>query len=158
MKKTILFALLLGIGGLATAQTSKVDLSKYPTPVTFTKEQDHANMQQQLGIKVLRPGPSGNESAPNAANDKAKFRGLMENWYEDQMDRVAGWYKRKLTFLTFIIGLVIACTFNVDTIRLTTDLSKMRICGHCLWRVLRLILRKIQKVVPRVLSMRRENT
>lgn len=60
----------------------------------------------------------------NAANDKAKFRGLMENWYEDQMDRVAGWYKRKLTFLTFIIGLVIACTFNVDTIRLTTDLSK----------------------------------
>ncbi|WP_339702665.1 hypothetical protein [Algoriphagus aquimarinus] len=32
MKKTILFTLLLGIGGLATAQTSKVDLSKYPTP------------------------------------------------------------------------------------------------------------------------------
>jgi len=73
MKKTILFALLLGIGGLATAQTSKVDLSKYPAPVTFTNEQDHANMQQQLGIKVLRPGPSGNESAPNAANyDESK--------------------------------------------------------------------------------------
>lgn len=29
---------------------------------------DHANMKQQLGIKTLRSGPSGNESAPNHAN------------------------------------------------------------------------------------------
>ncbi|WP_057936388.1 glucuronyl esterase domain-containing protein [Algoriphagus resistens] len=68
MIKVILFSLLLGITGLASAQTSSVDLSQYPAPVTFTNEQDHANMQQQLGIQVLRPGPSGNESAPNAAN------------------------------------------------------------------------------------------
>jgi hypothetical protein len=30
--------------------------------------EDHQNMKEQLGIKVLRPGPSGNESAPNHAN------------------------------------------------------------------------------------------
>ncbi len=36
-------------------------------------EQDHQNMMDQLGIKVLRPGPSGNEKAPNHANyDQAK--------------------------------------------------------------------------------------
>ena len=29
---------------------------------------DHQNMQQQLGITKLRPGPSGTETAPNAAN------------------------------------------------------------------------------------------
>jgi lysophospholipase L1-like esterase len=29
---------------------------------------DHRNMMEQLGIKTLRPGPSGNESAPNHAN------------------------------------------------------------------------------------------
>jgi len=29
---------------------------------------DHAQMLQQLGIKALRPGPSGQESAPNHAN------------------------------------------------------------------------------------------
>jgi hypothetical protein len=34
----------------------------------WTAEQDHQNMLDQLGIKALRPGPSGNESAPNAAN------------------------------------------------------------------------------------------
>jgi hypothetical protein len=40
----------------------------YTPPVTFTTEQDHQNMMDQLGIKTLRPGPSGNESAPNHAN------------------------------------------------------------------------------------------
>jgi hypothetical protein len=39
-----------------------------PPPVTFTAEQDHQNMMDQLGIKALRPGPSGNEDAPNHAN------------------------------------------------------------------------------------------
>ena len=31
-------------------------------------EADHRNMMEQLGIKALRPGPSGNEQAPNHAN------------------------------------------------------------------------------------------
>jgi hypothetical protein len=42
-------------------------------PVTFTAEQDQQNMMSQLGIKALRPGPSGNENAPNHANyDESK--------------------------------------------------------------------------------------
>jgi len=42
-------------------------------PVTLTAEQDQKNMMDQLGIKALRPGPSGNEKAPNHANyDESK--------------------------------------------------------------------------------------
>ena len=37
-------------------------------PVTFTTQEDHQNMIEQLGIARLRPGPNGNESAPNHAN------------------------------------------------------------------------------------------
>ncbi len=37
-------------------------------PVTMTAEQDHQNMMDQLGIRSLRPGPSGNDAAPNHAN------------------------------------------------------------------------------------------
>ena len=39
-------------------------------PLTWTAQQDHQNMKDQLGIKTLRPGPSGNAApgAPNAAN------------------------------------------------------------------------------------------
>jgi len=47
--------------------------AKPPGIVTFTTREDHQNMLEQLGITKLRPGPSGNERAPNAANyDEAK--------------------------------------------------------------------------------------
>src|SRR5690349_7333277 len=39
-----------------------------PAQDGWTAAQDHQNMMQQLGITKLRPGPSGNESAPNHAN------------------------------------------------------------------------------------------
>ena len=39
-----------------------------PTPKNWTAAEDHQNMMEQLGIKALRPGPSGNEQAPNHAN------------------------------------------------------------------------------------------
>ena len=50
----------LGAAALAQAPT--------PPPVTLTTDQDHQNMMDQFGIKALRPGPSGNEKAPNHAN------------------------------------------------------------------------------------------
>jgi lysophospholipase L1-like esterase len=41
--------------------------------MNWTVEQDHQNMMDQLGIKALRPGPSGDEKAPNHANyDESK--------------------------------------------------------------------------------------
>jgi hypothetical protein len=44
-----------------------------PPAVNWTAEQDHQNMMDQLGIKALRPGPSGNENAPDHANyDESK--------------------------------------------------------------------------------------
>jgi lysophospholipase L1-like esterase len=48
---------------LLVAQTGNA-----PEPKNWTAEQDHRNMMDQLGIKALRPGPSGNESQPNHAN------------------------------------------------------------------------------------------
>jgi hypothetical protein len=68
MRKLIFFLLLTGIVNATIAQSSLIDSSKYPRIVTFTAQKDHDNMMQQLGIKKLRPGPSGNESAPNHAN------------------------------------------------------------------------------------------
>lgn len=44
-----------------------------PPPAAFTADQDRQNMMDQLGIKALRPGYSGNEKAPNHANyDESK--------------------------------------------------------------------------------------
>ncbi len=39
-----------------------------PEPKNWTAAQDHQQMMEQLGIKSLRPGPSGNEKDANHAN------------------------------------------------------------------------------------------
>ncbi len=42
--------------------------SSVPEPQNWTTAEDHQDMMNRLGIKKLRPGPSGDEKAPNAAN------------------------------------------------------------------------------------------
>ena len=64
------FALLWLIAG---ASAKAQGTASVPPPVTFTADQGRQNMMDQLGIKALRPGPSGNEKAPNHANiDESK--------------------------------------------------------------------------------------
>src|SRR6266566_1139803 len=58
MRHVLLSALLLA------AQTA----ATLPDPKNWTAAEDHRDMMEQLGIKALRPGPSGNEQAPNHAN------------------------------------------------------------------------------------------
>ena len=58
-------AVLLVAAGLPGQQASA---PVQPEPKSWTTAEDHQNMMAQLGIKRLRPGPSGKESAPNAAN------------------------------------------------------------------------------------------
>src|SRR5436190_16374984 len=55
------------------APVSAANSSGFPPPMNWTADEDHQNMMDQLGIKALRPGPSGNENAPNHANyDESK--------------------------------------------------------------------------------------
>jgi len=68
MKKEKLLVLLLVVGTYAAAQQPLSDKGQYPPPMTLTAQQDHDDMMKQLGIKTLRPGPSGDEKAPNHAN------------------------------------------------------------------------------------------
>jgi hypothetical protein len=46
----------------------------------WTTEQDHADMQRQLGITALRPGPSGRDDAPNPANYDEAIANPYPDW------------------------------------------------------------------------------
>jgi hypothetical protein len=81
MKKTLLLLLIL-TGSRLGAQNPTGPAGQYTKPVQFTAAQDHQNMMDQLGIKSLRPGPSGNESAPNHAN----YEESIANPYPDLPD------------------------------------------------------------------------
>lgn len=58
----------LVFSGLGTLLAQQSAAPAAPQPKTWTTEEDHRNMMEQLGIRKLRPGPSGNENAPNHAN------------------------------------------------------------------------------------------
>ena len=68
MKRVTFFLLVVGFTHIAFGQKTTNDKGKYPPLVTFTAGEDHENMMKQLGIKSLRPGPSGNENDINHAN------------------------------------------------------------------------------------------
>lgn len=52
-----------------------------------------------------------------------QFVNLLQNQFSDTMDRINGWYKRKIGLIIFYIGLVMAIGFNVDTIQIVKILS-----------------------------------
>lgn len=59
----------------------------------------------------------------DAQNDIEKFRGLLEQWYDDTQERVSSWYKKWIQVITLVVGLVIAASFDVDTIDIVQQLS-----------------------------------
>jgi hypothetical protein len=46
----------------------------------------------------------------------------IETWFDDSMDRVSGWYKRKIQLNTAIIALLLAVATNADTLRIVSTL------------------------------------
>ena len=68
MTKLFFVIVAISVANIIHAQDTTINGKQYPKPVNFTSQQNQENMMQQLGIKELRPGPSGNESAPNHAN------------------------------------------------------------------------------------------
>ncbi|HEX5169782.1 MAG TPA: acetylxylan esterase [Cyclobacteriaceae bacterium] len=91
MKKLALTVVMLCIYGFSIGQNNRSE--KYAPPVTFTTQEDHKNMMDQLGIKVLRPGPGGNESAPNHAN----YDESLANPYPDLPDALTLKNGKKVT-------------------------------------------------------------
>ena len=57
-----------------------------------------------------------------AGGDVSAFRAIAERWFDDAMDRLSGWYKRRVQVFMWGFGLVIALTLNADAIRIAETL------------------------------------
>ena len=60
----------------------------------------------------------------DSGKDINLFAKKLNNWFQETMDRTKGWYKRKSSLISFILGFVIAISFNVDSIKIAGLLSK----------------------------------
>jgi hypothetical protein len=78
------------------------------------------NLTQMLERLKSLPESKGKEAiitlVIQANGDLVKTRQAFEQWFDDGMDRAAGWYKRKTQFVLFGLGLTLAVGLNIDSI------------------------------------------
>jgi hypothetical protein len=58
----------------------------------------------------------------NAQGDAVAFRRNVEQWYDDQMERVSGWYRKRIQKVLWILAFVVAFTLNADALQMAKRL------------------------------------
>jgi hypothetical protein len=94
-----------------------------------TLAEAHAHNQGQLqqppaviiGPQTLR---QLNNLLVDAQQDTDRFISLVEEWFNNTMSRVSGWYKRQTRWILLAMGVGIAVAANVDTIRIYSILAR----------------------------------
>jgi hypothetical protein len=79
----------------------------------------------QAGINNLPPGDVKTALSSllrSTGSTLPEARKSIETWFDDSMDRVSGWYKRKIQLNTAIIALLLAFVTNADTLRIASKL------------------------------------
>lgn len=59
----------------------------------------------------------------SAGGNKDLYKQNIMKWFNETMDRATGWHKQKMQTISFLLGLLLAMSFNVDSIRITKILS-----------------------------------
>jgi hypothetical protein len=59
-----------------------------------------------------------------AGKDAAAFKHMTAQWYDDAMERVSGWYRRRIQVILFVIATFVVLLLNADTLA----------TGRVLWR------------------------
>jgi len=60
----------------------------------------------------------------SAGREADDFNHALEEWFDDSMERVSGWYKRRVQLILAIIGTLVVCALNADSLA----------AGRVLWR------------------------
>ncbi len=59
-----------------------------------------------------------------AGNNLKLARENVEGWFNDAMDRVSGWYRRKIQLIVLGLALLVTLAVNADTIMIANSLSR----------------------------------
>lgn len=58
----------------------------------------------------------------SAGGDLDKARKGAENWFNDTMDRISGWYKRMAQKIILVAAVLLCCAVNADTLMIVKEL------------------------------------
>ena len=91
---------------------------------TILKGDDVSNLQARIDALPDRDLRNVlNQLLRESGGQLDLFRLEVQNWYNNVMDRAAGWYKRYTQKILVFMGLGIAIVFNADTVALYDRLS-----------------------------------
>lgn len=70
--------------------------------------------------------------AGDTGNQILAVKSAVEQWFNEAMDRLSGWYKRKMQLLAFVFGLLLAIFLNIDSVGIARHLWQQPIVRQTL--------------------------
>jgi hypothetical protein len=89
----------------------------YRTGIT-TLSVTHPRLKQTLGALLSEITVAGVQ----ADGTQQRARQNLEEWFNNSMDRLSGWYRRRAQTLAYVLAISLALIFNIDTLALATRL------------------------------------
>jgi hypothetical protein len=71
----------------------------------------------------------------NANGSIGQFRTSVEGWYDSHMDRVSGWYKRRVAVITLAVGAILVLLLNINTLTIGRTLYSSSVIGNAVGTV-----------------------
>lgn len=109
---------LVGRGPVSDAQGDEQDANHAPLTVALLRERAAALSSPHLRRVML-------SAIDHCGGNMDKLRTHIQDWFDGTMNRAGGWYKRRTQAVLFMLGILMACTLNVDSLhvmqRLTAD-------------------------------------
>lgn len=121
------------------AMLSYLDPEKYAAGIIASKPDERTTPKPGEPQKNILPKDimtvlttlmmQGSQSTSDLLNTRVLtkqelFEKNLESFYNNNMDRVTGWYKEKIRKLLFVLGFVLAVALNIDTIKISNDALK----------------------------------
>jgi hypothetical protein len=103
---------LLGFEQQAVSAAKDVNVKQKLRTVEESIEQIPSERVQQALTALLH----------HAQGDAVAFRHNAEQWYDDQMERVSGWYRQRIQKILWLLAIVIALTLNADSLQIAKRL------------------------------------
>lgn len=100
-----------GVSPLATLGAASSDVAAAINAISDPNNQFNALYRMLLPIWT------------DAKGDYDRFAQALGSWYDSQMDRVSGWYKRSTQIFLVYIGLALSIAFNLDSLQIIKELQ-----------------------------------
>jgi hypothetical protein len=88
----------------------------------------HPRLKQVLGALLSELNRANFESE----NVLLRARQNIEDWFNNSMDRLSGWYRRRTQSLLYLLAIVLAFIGNIDSVNLATFLWKDAVTSELL--------------------------